>query len=127
MAYGGWTSRVLMKSEEFNKLINMYSDLNTCVAITCTQHAIQWVVLEEDRQFEMTYTLDSQSNEKIVQILCKQNIKHNISSKYLTILKGINVICKYVTITMDDNSPIRIEAEINKDTIVRIYIAWQEN
>lgn len=125
--YNNWTSKILMLSKEFNTIIDLFSDLDSSVDIKCTQHALEWMVIQKQRKLCIAYKQDVHSNNKLIQILCKQNIQQSVDIKYLAMIKNLALINKYITISMDPKCPVCIECEIGSHALLKAFIAWQNN
>ena len=125
--YNNWTSKILILAKEFNTIIDLFSDLDSSVDIKCTQHTLEWMVIQKQRKLSIVYKQDVHSNNKLIQILCKQNIHQSVDIKYLAMLKSLALINKYITISMDPKCPVCIECEIGSHALLKVFIAWQNN
>ena len=125
--YNNWTSKILMLAKEFNTTIGLFSHLNSSVDIKCTGHTLEWTVIQKQRKLSIVYKQDVHSSNKLIQILCKQNIQQSVDIRYLAMLKNLALINKYITISMDPKCPVCIECEIGSHALLKVFIAWQNN
>ena len=125
--YNNWTAKILMNTNEFKKLVNLVENMKSNIEISCCQNKVKFSVNSYYRQLSITYNQNLNSNNKIIQVLCKSKIKKKFEIEYLLMIQNIKLINKYITIPMHEMLPFCIACEIDTDSFFNMYFPWSDD
>ena len=113
-----------MNTDELNRLIKLGENTSTHIELSCFQNKVKFFLNSYQRQVLITYNQNSNSNNKLIQVICKRKIKKKFEIEYLIMIKNIKLINKHITITMHEILPFCIECEIDRDSFFKMYFPW---